>query len=267
MLLVTRLLWVVIVGILGLARVVFLVFVKGSRQAPTLQELLNLTPRQFEDAIAQMLRDLGYRSVRRVGGAGDLGVDISCRDRHGRLIVVQCKQYKPGRKVGSPTVQTLIGMAFIHHRADRAMLVTTAGFTREALSLAQRHGIRLIDGMELTRIWNGAATPKRWTTAGTRSPKPVEAVAGLLGLCVLLSVVSTMLDGGGETTSIRTLTQDPANGRVASTAPATVRVQQQLPAATATPTVTAEASVRPLAASPSPLVPPPPDHTLDQPRP
>jgi hypothetical protein len=42
----------------------------------TLGELLMLSPTQFEIAVADLLRHLGYRNVKHVGGSGDLAVAI-----------------------------------------------------------------------------------------------------------------------------------------------------------------------------------------------
>lgn len=125
----------------------------------TLGELLALTPTQFEDAIAQMLRDRGYRNVERCGGAGDLGVDITCRDPSGAQLAVQCKRYGPGNLVGSRDLQLFIGMITTHHAVDRGVYVTTSGFSRPAQALAKEHRIKLIDGRQLSRILGAEGAP------------------------------------------------------------------------------------------------------------
>lgn len=38
--------------------------------------LLALTPGEFEDEMARPLERQGYRDIQRVGGSGDLGIDI-----------------------------------------------------------------------------------------------------------------------------------------------------------------------------------------------
>lgn len=118
----------------------------------TIGELLMLTPTQFEEAIANLLNDHGYRNVQRVGGAGDLGVDITCRDPQGRSVAVQCKRYGPGKRVASKDLQLFIGMTTVHHRVDRGLYVTTSSFTQPAAALAEQHGIELIDGERLARL-------------------------------------------------------------------------------------------------------------------
>jgi len=122
-------------------------------RARTIGELLVLNPSQFEEAIAQSLRDNGYQHVSRRGGPGDLGVDITCHDPNGQSVAFQCKRYAPGHLVGSREIQLFIGMVTTEHRVDRGVFITTSGFTAPAVALAKRHPwIRLIDGPELARI-------------------------------------------------------------------------------------------------------------------
>lgn len=118
----------------------------------TLGELLALTPRQFEEAVGEVLGDNGFRDVKHVGGSGDLSADLMCRDDRGRLVAVQCKRYSPGIRIGSRDIQEFIGMMAVHHRADGGVFITTTEFTQPAIDLARRHGITLIGGQELTRM-------------------------------------------------------------------------------------------------------------------
>lgn len=120
--------------------------------AESLRDLLSLTPASFEHAVAQLLRDQGYRSVRATGKAGDHQADVTAVSPDGEAVVVQCKRYAPDNPVGSPAVQSFIGMAHVHHRAPVGMVVTTSRFTGPARELAGQHGIRLIDGNELVRL-------------------------------------------------------------------------------------------------------------------
>ena len=136
-----------------------------TRRLPgTLAEILKLTPAQFEEGVADLLQRLGYRSVQRVGGSGDLGVDITCQDKEGRSVVVQCKQYA-GVRIGSKDIQTFIGMQRVHHEADRGIFVTTSEFTTPAQNLAERHGITLIDDKELLNLIQQAYRGQKATAA------------------------------------------------------------------------------------------------------
>ena len=63
--------------ILGLALIAFLIGIgywwfkrKYLIRVSTIKELMNLSPSEFERAIATLLMDLGYRNVKVTGGAG-----------------------------------------------------------------------------------------------------------------------------------------------------------------------------------------------------
>jgi restriction system protein len=141
------------VALLGLAVYVSVRYRRRRRlRVKAFNELLALTPARFELAVADLLRDAGYRSVKRVGRSGDLGADIVCRDRKGRSVVVQCKRHAPGIKVGSKDMQAFIGMMKVHHQADTGIFVTTSEFTAPAAELAGKHGVELMDGRRLGQL-------------------------------------------------------------------------------------------------------------------
>lgn len=117
------------------------------------EQLHLLTPRGFEEAVAQLLRFSGYLDVQRVGGRGDLGVDLTCRTPEGSRVAVQCKQYAPGRTVGSREIQLFIGMTYTHHEVDERLYLTTGLFTAPAIELASTHSITLVDGPSLARMF------------------------------------------------------------------------------------------------------------------
>lgn len=121
-------------------------------------ELLALTPSQFELATADLLNSIGYRGLRQIGGSGDLCADLAGYDAQGRSVVIQCKRYTPGNKIGTPEVQTFIGMMAVHHRSEVGVFVTTSAFTQPAIDLARRHQIRLIDGAQLSTLVNAGNT-------------------------------------------------------------------------------------------------------------
>lgn len=110
---------------------------------------LRMTPDEFEQHVADLLREAGHREVKVSGGAGDLGADVTSRDPYGRRVVVQCKRYGPGNPVGSPDLQRFVGTARPHHKADVALFVTSSRFTRPALDYALQHGVFTIDGPAL----------------------------------------------------------------------------------------------------------------------
>ncbi len=125
-------------------------------QAEAQQELkdwLAMTPTEFEYAVAQLYADFGHLNVQRIGRSGDRAVDVTFTDAgDGGFSVIQCKRYAPGQRVGSRDIQAFIGMAFAEYEAVHAIFVTTADYTPEAKALAGRHGIDLIDGLDLVEM-------------------------------------------------------------------------------------------------------------------
>jgi restriction system protein len=121
----------------------------------TLGDMLMLTPTEFEEAIGRMLASKGLHHVQRIGGSGDLGIDLLANDTHGNRIVIQCKRYAPGRSIGTPDLQKFIGMMFVHHKAQKGIFVTTSIFKQTAIDLAHDNDILLIDGNSLVNLMQG----------------------------------------------------------------------------------------------------------------
>jgi restriction system protein len=142
--------------LIGVTMLVGLLRYLDKRRARTqhreLKDLLALTPRQFELAVATLLRDLGYRNVRHIGRAGDLCADVVAVTPDGMDIVVQCKRHAPGTRLGSPEIQKFIGMMTVHHRVPRGIFITTAEFSASAIDLARQHPITLWNGRDLSII-------------------------------------------------------------------------------------------------------------------
>ena len=149
-------------SVVGGIRVWWFFVRRRRRRIRSLDDLLALTPAQFEEAVAHIFRRLGYRSVERTGKPGDLAADIQCTDRAGRHVVVQCKRYAPANRVGSPDIQTFIGMANVHHKAEIGVFVTTSGFTEPARDLAREHDIILYDGQELSLLLGKMRLSNKW---------------------------------------------------------------------------------------------------------
>ena len=110
---------------------------------------LSLSPEEFEDLCVDLLSWMGYRNVRRVGGSGDMGLDILCLDEYGGRVGVQCKRYSPGRRVTAREVREFIG-ALSLYGCDSGILFTTSDLTDEGWEEVRIHGnITVIDGLEL----------------------------------------------------------------------------------------------------------------------
>jgi restriction system protein len=112
----------------------------------TLDSLKSMTPKEFEYTTAEILRRLGYKDIKVIGGSGDLGVDILAY-KDGKKVAVQCKKYIT-KKVTSPELQLFIGMMITEYKADKGLYVTTSYYTKDAYHLAMKHKDKL-------EIWTG----------------------------------------------------------------------------------------------------------------
>lgn len=128
--------------------------------APTdLRAYLTASPDEFEQQTAALCRRDGCRDVRVVGGAGDLAADVLATAPTGRRILIQCKRYRPGNLVGSDHIQRVNGTYRDIHGCDQAIIVTTSGYTRDAVSLARRVNMRLYAAPELEAWARGGRPP------------------------------------------------------------------------------------------------------------
>ncbi|MEJ8654766.1 restriction endonuclease [Streptomyces sp. MS1.AVA.3] len=129
----------------------------------TLQEFTEMSPSDFEHAIAALCRRDGCRNVRVVGESGDLGADVLAVTPLGKLVVIQCKLYGAGNLVGSPDAQRVGGTARPVHGADEAAIVTTSGYTADAARYAALPAvdIHLVDGQQLIR-WQADGWQPPW---------------------------------------------------------------------------------------------------------
>lgn len=132
-------------------------------------DCFELDPDAFERTVADLcLRD-GCGDVEVVGGAGDLGADVTAVTPDGRRLIVQCKRYGETNKVGSQDLQRFGGTCFTVHEADIAVVVTTSDFTTPALEYAEQCGILCVNGDELS-AWHDGTGPRPWDFEVTTAP-------------------------------------------------------------------------------------------------
>jgi restriction system protein len=112
--------------------------------------------REFERHVAWLCRRDGCDQVTVTGGHGDAGADIIGYTADGRRLVVQCKARTPSSSITSSDVQGFIGMARLEYKADVALLVATAPFTRDALLMAARHEVTAVH-RGLLEAWNNGS--------------------------------------------------------------------------------------------------------------
>jgi len=123
----------------------------------------------FERFLEALFRRLGYVSEA-TQASGDYGVDVLLR-RKKRRIAVQAKHYSA--PVGLSAVQEAhAGMSF--YGADEAWVITNNAFTKSAVELSRKTGVRLIDGAKLHEMITSASGTK-YRKAKPRGDAPPAA--------------------------------------------------------------------------------------------
>jgi restriction system protein len=106
--------------------------------------LFKISPRQFEEVIADLLADMGME-VELTPATRDGGKDILAYmyTNIGKLLcLVEAKQHNKARPVGVSLVRTLYG-TLMDHQATSGMLVTTSRFAKPAKDFQERHKYQL----------------------------------------------------------------------------------------------------------------------------
>lgn len=119
-----------------------------------LDYLLEVNPRQFELLIGRLLVEIGFEDVVVSKYSGDGGIDVEATLTVGGVTrvrtAVQVKRYK--KNVAGSTVRELRGGLMTD---QRGLIITTAGFTKDAIAEADANGktpISLIDGQKLVQL-------------------------------------------------------------------------------------------------------------------
>jgi len=107
--------------------------------------LYKISPRKFEEVMAELLSDFGY-DVELRKQTRDKGIDIIAikRDTEVKLVeryLVQCKRNAPQNKVTFGLVHALLG-AGVEEPNTGLILATTSTFTKPALELAKKETVR-----------------------------------------------------------------------------------------------------------------------------
>ncbi|MCA9026790.1 MAG: restriction endonuclease [Planctomycetaceae bacterium] len=100
------------------------------------ERIHSLSPRAFEELVAQLLSDMGY-NVQLTPRQKDGGYDVLAEADlpAGRILtLVECKKWSPNNPVSVEVVRGLYGVLNISN-ATHAMIATTSRFTRDAHQL------------------------------------------------------------------------------------------------------------------------------------
>lgn len=102
---------------------------------------------EFERYLAYCFKKQGYR-VRMTKASGDFGADLILYGKEGK-IAVQAKRYN--KPVGVAAVQQVMA-AKDYYECELAMVVTNTSYTRQAVELAHKSGIKLLDRNDLISL-------------------------------------------------------------------------------------------------------------------
>lgn len=117
-------------------------------------DISTLSGTDFEILVQSLLKKEGYENVIKMGGTGDLGVDIIASKRqHDRLLhyIFQCKRW--ASNVGSDPIQRLYAER-MRRRLDYAVCVTTSGYTKDGKKVAFDLEVETVDGNQLMQRLN-----------------------------------------------------------------------------------------------------------------
>ena len=126
------------------------------------------TGKELERRVAQAYRDMGARKVEQdvemEGHQIDVYVELETADRGLQRIAVEAKDYT--KPVGIRIVTDFSGV--VDHlrrerRIDRGVIVSAAGFSRQARNAAEKQGIRLLEPADLDAMVAGQR-PLLWTS-------------------------------------------------------------------------------------------------------
>jgi restriction system protein len=119
--------------------------------------LRSLSPRKFEEVVAELLERQGYDiELTQVSRDGGFDMYAAKNDTLGQfLYLVECKKYSPPNKVGVQVVRHLHGVVQ-HKRATAGIVATTSFFTDAATEFQQeiKHQLQLRDYVEMQK-WLG----------------------------------------------------------------------------------------------------------------
>lgn len=117
-------------------------------------DISTLSGTDFEILVQGLLKEDGYENVIKMGGAGDLGVDIIASKRQqGRLLhyIFQCKRW--ASNVGSDPIQRLYAEK-MRRGLDYAICITTSGYTKDGKKVAIDLDVEIVDGNQLMKRLN-----------------------------------------------------------------------------------------------------------------
>lgn len=141
--------WVVIISLL-LLPICILLHKKLFRKKPaqnniiprlTTETVMTMSGEAYESYVVRRLRVTGYINVRTTPASGDYGVDILAH-KDGYSYAIQCKKYSNSPVGVHAVMEAHSGKDY--YGCQRAMVITTSSFTRQAINMANDLGVILV---------------------------------------------------------------------------------------------------------------------------
>ena len=126
--------------------------------------LLNLSPGDFEEMVAELYRAMGHQA-RRTGMVGDHGVDVFVKAKNGEKWVVQCKRWRT--PAGESIIRDFFGM-MQHEKAAQGAIIATSRFSQPAIEWAKGKPLYLYNGKDFLQLWDKV---KKQQLKGSKSPE------------------------------------------------------------------------------------------------
>ncbi len=128
------------------------VFEKKVGGVNTVNDLLNLSPTEYENMVMELYQAYGHQA-KRTRATGDHGVDVVVQTKSGEKWIVQCKRWRG--TVGEPIVRDFFG-TMQHEKADKGAVITSGRFTQQAREWVKGKPIYLYDGTQFIKAWQRA---------------------------------------------------------------------------------------------------------------
>lgn len=125
-------------------------------------EVYNLSAREFEELVAELFDERGYK-VQLTQQTRDGGKDLIIldhRDIGNFMVYAECKRYAPDRPVGVSVISDLVGRISAD-RATAGMVITSSYFSPDAKVFQSKfeHQMRLIDFVKLSSMIESKPPP------------------------------------------------------------------------------------------------------------
>lgn len=161
-----------------------------SDPGPSLDELRDLDPTEFEGVVADLYETKGW-DTHRTQSSKDGGIDVLA-SKGGETLAIQAKRYASDNKVGAPEMREYGALPEIREHVDSVAVVTTGYFSTDAQVEAYENDIETVNGDELVaKLGEGDESTE--SSSIREESEPTRATTALRGWLVAVSVAAAFL--------------------------------------------------------------------------